>query len=122
MVEDRQHRAGDEAHLPRALRGGGEEDDGIGAVAAIAVEIMLDGAHMAVAELVAELGEIEALVPIVLRRFLVRTDVRKELDTEFHNFLPEPMGAARAPRVKRPSPIPPARRANRRPAASAPAI
>src|SRR4051794_34058846 len=35
MIEHRQHSPGDEAHRLRALRHGGEEDDGIGAVAAI---------------------------------------------------------------------------------------
>src|SRR5215470_18327944 len=44
VVEYGQHRAGDEAHRPRALRYGGEENDWIGAVAAITGEIVLDSA------------------------------------------------------------------------------
>jgi hypothetical protein len=44
VVEYGQHRAGDEAHDPRALRYGGEENDRIGAVAAVTGEIVLDRA------------------------------------------------------------------------------
>ena len=46
MVEHRQHRPGDEAHRLRALRHGGEKDDRVRAVAAIAGEVVLDGAGM----------------------------------------------------------------------------
>ena len=45
MVEHRQHRPGDEAHRLRALRHGGEKDDRVRAVAAVAGEVVLDGAR-----------------------------------------------------------------------------
>ena len=44
MVEYGQHRAGDEAHHLRALRYGGEENDRIGAIAAVTGEIVLNRA------------------------------------------------------------------------------
>ena len=47
MVEHRQHRPGDEAHRLRALRHGSEKDDRVRAVAAIAGEVVLDGAERA---------------------------------------------------------------------------
>ena len=47
MVEHRQHRAGDEPHRLRALRHGAEKDDRVRAVAAVAGEVVLDGAAMA---------------------------------------------------------------------------
>ena len=56
VVEDRQHRAGDQPRSLRALRRGGEEDDRVGAVAAIGMEIVLDGADMAPAVAIGKLG------------------------------------------------------------------
>ena len=47
MIEDRQHRAGDESGALRARRCGGEEDDRVGAVAAILVKVVLDGTDVA---------------------------------------------------------------------------
>ena len=84
MVEDRQKRAGDETRSCRALRRRRQEHDRVRAVAAIAVEIMLDGADMAVAELVHQIDEAERFVPIDLRRLLLRAGIRKKLEPEMH--------------------------------------
>ena len=77
IVERRQHRAGDQPRLLRQLRGGGQEHHGIGAVAAIRMEVMLHGPDMAVAITVAQGDEPQRLLPIVARGFLRRADDRE---------------------------------------------
>ena len=47
MVEHRQHRAGDQPHGLGALRDGAQKHDRVRAVAAVAIEVMLDGARVA---------------------------------------------------------------------------
>src|SRR6185437_4200038 len=88
VVEDGKHRAGDQPHAPCALRGGGQEQHGVGAVAAVIVEIMLDDAGMGEAESFGFLGDVERFGEIVARRFLLGLHVGKELDAEFHRCLP----------------------------------
>ena len=58
VVEHRQHRPGHHARGPAALRGGGQEDDRVGAVAAVSVEVVLDRADVGVAVLVAQLAQL----------------------------------------------------------------
>src|SRR5262249_11275346 len=49
MIKRRQHGTGDQPRAFRALRGRGEKEDGIGAVAAPRMEIVFDDAHVCVA-------------------------------------------------------------------------
>ena len=65
VVERRQHRPGDKPGMARALRGGGEEQEGVGAVAAVGVKVVLDRADMAVAILVAQVDQPQRLLPVV---------------------------------------------------------
>ncbi len=83
MVEHRQHGARDQTHLLRALRGSGQEQQRVGRVAAVGGEVVLDHAHVRVAEVLAKLAQIERIVKIRFRRDLV-SDRREELQTEFH--------------------------------------
>ena len=71
MVEDWQHRAGDQPGLARALGGRGQEECRIGAVAAVRLEVVLDRPDMAEAELVEQVDECERLGEIGLGRLLV---------------------------------------------------
>src|SRR5215468_6478923 len=89
MVEDRQHGARHEARAARALRGGGEEDDRIRAVAAVGMEVVLDRPHGGVAEVVAEPDQVERVAPVALGAPLRRADVGEELDAELHASLLE---------------------------------
>ena len=61
-----------------------QEHDGIGAVATVILEIMLDGAHMAVAERVDVTDQLKALGEIDIGRLRRGSDVGKELNAEFH--------------------------------------
>ena len=87
VVEGRQHRAGDEPRLSRALRHRGEKHDRVGAVAAVVMKIMLDNADMAEAEPVGVLGEVERLLEIGFGRFLLGPDIGKELYAELHELI-----------------------------------
>jgi hypothetical protein len=84
MIEHRQHGAGDQTHACCALRGGGQEQQRAGAVAAVMVEIMLHRTDMGEAQLVGFLGKIERLGKVLRGGLLVRANVREELDSEFH--------------------------------------
>src|SRR6185437_5386295 len=88
VVEDRQHRAGDQLRLLAALGCGRQEQQRIGRIAAIRVEIMLHGADMAPAVGIGELAESQAFVEILLARFLRRADIGKELHPEIHEAPP----------------------------------
>ena len=87
VVEHGQHGASDQPRLAGALGGGGEKEHRIGAVAAIAMEIVLDDPHMAVAEPVAQPDQFEAFREILRAGLLPRPDIRKELHAEFHGRL-----------------------------------
>ncbi len=84
MIEHRQHRAGDEAHRLRALRHGGEEDDRVRAVAAVAREIVLHGARVAEAQFVGFLHDRERFRVIVGGALVGLIDRGKKLHTELH--------------------------------------
>ena len=84
MVEHRQHRAGDEPHGLGALRGGAEKHDRVRAVAAVAVEIVLDRARVGEAQLVGFLGDRERLRVVVGRALVGMIDGGKKLHTELH--------------------------------------
>src|SRR5437764_2546601 len=84
VIERRQHRAGDEACMARPLRCRGEEHDRVGAVAAVMMEIMLDDADMAEAELVRLFGEVERFLEIGFARFLFGLHIGEELNAELH--------------------------------------
>ncbi len=84
MIEHRQHRSGDEPHRFRALRHGGEEDDRIGAIAAVSREIVLDGARVVKAQLVRLFGDREQFRVIVRRALVGMIDGGKKLHTELH--------------------------------------
>jgi hypothetical protein len=66
VVEGRDARAGYQARGLRALRGSGEEEQRIGAVAAIVVKVVLDDANVRVAQRLRTLRDLEA-VPAFLR-------------------------------------------------------
>ncbi len=69
VVERRHHRAGDQPHFFGARRRRRQKHDRIGAIAAIALEIMLDRARVGVAERLSLLGDGEALARNTPRRF-----------------------------------------------------
>ncbi len=109
VVEGREHRARDQAGLGRALRRGREEDDGVGAVAAVGVEVVLDRAHVGVAEVVTEARE--RLLPVVAPRLQLRAYVGKELDAELHDVASSALRLHRAseaagPAAARPDLVP----------------
>ena len=79
VVEDRQHGAGEQPRLAGALGGRGEEDMGRRAVTAVGFEVMLNRADLGEAEFVAEAGQVQAFVPILLPRFFFGADVGEEL-------------------------------------------
>src|SRR5579859_6318995 len=85
VIERRQHRAGDEPRPLSALRRGGEEDDRVGAIAAIVVEVMLDDADVRVAEAVRLFGNVERLAEILLSRAILGSHVGEELHAELHS-------------------------------------
>ena len=85
VVEDRKHCAGHKPHVARTLRGRAQEDDGIGAIAAIGLKIVLDGAHMGETQLVGFGRDVERVVEIIPRRFLLRRYIGKELKAELHD-------------------------------------
>ena len=84
MVENRQHRPGDEADRACHRGGGAEKDEWIRAVAAVGMEIVLDRANIGKAELLGEPRKRQRLAPILVGRLLRRADRRKELNAEFH--------------------------------------
>ncbi len=84
MVEHRQHRAGDQARASRPLGGGGEEDDRVRAVAAVLVEVVLDGADVGESQRVAQGDQVETLGEVAVRRLGVGADVGEELNPELH--------------------------------------
>src|SRR5580692_13220352 len=88
MVEGRQHRAGDQPRLSRALRRRGEKHDRVRAVAAVIMKIMLDDPDMTEAEPVGLLGEVERFLEIRLGRFLLGPDIGKKLHAELHGCTP----------------------------------
>ena len=85
IVEHRQYRARDHAHGLGALGQGGQKHDGVRTEAAVALEVMLDGASMGETELLGFFRDGERLVEIVARIFLLRADAREKLDAEFHD-------------------------------------
>jgi hypothetical protein len=84
MVEHRQHGAGDEAHGARALRHRRKEHDGVGAVAAVAREVVLDGAGVGEAELLRFLRDRKRFREVVGGALVGVVDGGKELHTELH--------------------------------------
>ena len=84
MIEHRQHRPGDEAHRLRTLRHGGEEDDGIGAVAAIAREVVLDGARVPEPQRLGFLRDRQRFRIIVGGALVGVVDGGEKLHTELH--------------------------------------
>src|SRR5690349_11814013 len=88
IVKDREDRAGDELRLLAALGRGGQEQQRVGRIAAIGIEIMFDGADMTPAVGIGELAEAQAFVEILLARFLRRADIGKELHPEIHEAPP----------------------------------
>ena len=65
MIEYRQHGAGDHAGGPGTLRGGRQEHDRIGRIAAPVMEIVLYDPHMGVAVDVAEIDQAQGIVEIL---------------------------------------------------------
>ena len=84
MIEHRQHRAGDEAHRLGALRHGGEKDDRVRAVAAVAREVVLDGARVAEAQRLGFLRDRQQFRVIVGGALVGVVDGGKKLHTELH--------------------------------------
>ncbi|HEY6992207.1 MAG TPA: hypothetical protein VH397_00715 [Xanthobacteraceae bacterium] len=84
MIEHRQHRAGDETQRRRALRDRGEKDDRVRAVAAVAREVVLDGARVGEAELLRFLRDRKRLRVIVGGALVGVIDGGKKLHTELH--------------------------------------
>src|SRR5262249_50176246 len=90
MVEHRQHGPGDEPR-PRGAHGRRrQEHDRARAVAAVRGEIMLDRAHVGVAQCVAFADERERVLPVRLGRHLARADGGEELDPELHHATNRP--------------------------------
>src|SRR5262249_55912430 len=84
LVECGKHRAGDQLGLLRHHRGGGEKVGGIGAVAAVRMKVVLDLPDVGIAELVGEAAQMHGLAEILLTRFLLRSDARKEIQPKLH--------------------------------------
>ena len=82
MVEDREDRAGHEAHPLRPRGNGGEEDDRTRRHPAVRTEVVLDGPDVAEAQLLREHRQTERLVEVDLGRLLVLADRREEVDAE----------------------------------------
>ncbi len=80
VIEDREHGAGDQTCSLGPLRGSGEEEQRVGAVAAIPMEVVLHDADRVVPEPVSGLGDVECVAEVVLARFNLRRYRRKELD------------------------------------------
>ena len=82
MVEDRQDRAGHEAHAlcPRGNRG--EEHDRARRHPTVRAEVVLDGPDMAEAQLLRENRKTERLVEVDLGRLLFLAHRREEVDAE----------------------------------------
>jgi hypothetical protein len=84
VVERRQHRTSHQACPHGALRRGSEEDDRVGAVAAVIVKVVLDDADMGETEAVGFLREVERLAEILLGRTILRPHIREKLHAELH--------------------------------------
>ncbi len=84
MIEDGQHRAGDHPHAPRPLAAGGEEETGVGAVAAVGREVVLDDLDAVVAQVVRDLGQLEHLLEVLAAGDPVGLGVGEVVDPELH--------------------------------------
>ncbi len=84
IVERRHDRAGDEAYLLCARCHRRQKQDRIGAIAAIALEIVLDRARMGVAERLGLFGDGKAFREIRGSAFVARPEIGKELNAEPH--------------------------------------
>ena len=84
VVEDGEHRAGDEPHRRRARRRGGQEDERVRRVPAVVVEVVLDGADVREPERLGLLGEPQRLVEVLARRRRLGPDGWEELNAELH--------------------------------------
>src|SRR5687768_15439762 len=84
MVERRDHRAGDEADAPGAGGDRRQKHAGIGRMAAVVEERVLDRLDRAVAEGIGALGKPQALRVIVGGGAVFRAKRGKEVDAEFH--------------------------------------
>jgi len=84
MIEHRQQGAGHQPHVLRALRQRRQEDDRIGRVAAVRLEVVLDGACVGEAERVGFLRQRERFGEIVLGALLPGPDAGKKLHAELH--------------------------------------
>ena len=90
-----------QARVGRAHGRGGEEDKRIRTVAAIGVEVMLDGAHAAVAQFVTQTDQVQRLVPVLLSRFLGRAHGRKKLNAKRFGLLFHAVAPLRLSRLGR---------------------
>ena len=84
VVEGRHDRAGDEPHVFGARRRRRQKHDRIGAIAAIALEIMLDRARVGVAERLGLLGDGEAFGKIIRGALVAWPEIGKKLYAELH--------------------------------------
>jgi hypothetical protein len=84
VIEYRRDRAGHQTSATRALRGRGEKEHWVRAIAAIVMEIMLDDANVGEPEFFRLLCEEERFVEIFAARFLLGLDVGKKLHAKFH--------------------------------------
>src|SRR5262249_25870194 len=84
VVEHGQHRAGDEAHRLRALRRGGEENDWIGAIAAVTGEVVLDRARVRKAQWFRFFRDRKRLGVVIGGALVGVVDGGKKLHAELH--------------------------------------
>ena len=84
VVEDGEHRAGDEPHRPRPSRRGRQEDERVRRVPAVVVEVVLDSADVREPEGLGLLGESQCLVEVLARRRRLGPDGWEELHAELH--------------------------------------
>ena len=84
IVERRHDRAGDEPHFFGARCRCRQKHDRVGAIAAIALEIMLDRTRMRIAERLGLFGDGEALGKILRGALVARPEIGKELNAELH--------------------------------------
>ena len=84
VVEDGQDGTRHQAHAARALCRGREEQQGVGAVTAVIVKIMLDDSDMEEPETLRFLHQIERISKVIGTRFLVGPYIGKKLHAKLH--------------------------------------
>jgi hypothetical protein len=87
MVEDRQHRACNQAGTARALRRGRQKQHWVRAIAAIIMKIVLNYSNMGKSELFRFFGDPQRIIKIFGTRFPLGWHIRKKLNTELHGTL-----------------------------------